>query len=384
MRVPEPLRYSPFRMYRRKSFYTGLYGTNYSGPTRPPGDTTESAGVPIQSRPNPSHKINMSGFFDEYAPHPGPMQMSSGHYQPYDSSAIPHISRPNQPTVMDEFQMAALELMKANDFEPDVKYEDCLMDEDFFEMQMKIINEQFEGPPTIPWDSNEVASQFMEARSGEEISEFDRNLSENIFEIQMAVEQVKADTNPDSHDFGLTIPQDFFEQQEQMVESQYGQLQPELFDYGANLEEILNDQEALFDAFLSEPSPLEQAILDQPIEDVNPVVEPVFQSLEQIIETEPMQEDGMMPDDMAEMPDYDDSLMTPDLFEQVMDEVTEPMEPYPDPFGHYGGMMPQEMYDEQMQYMMDPLMIPEMMDPYMMPGPFGPGPMLDPGPGGAP
>jgi hypothetical protein len=328
------------------------------------------------------------------------MQMSSGHYQPYDGSAIPHIWQSNQPTVMDEFQMAALELRGANAFEPDVKYEDSLMDEDFFEIQMKILNEQFEGPPTIPLDSNEVASRFMEASSGEEISEFDRDLSANIFEIQMAVEQTKAeplaDVNPELPDFGLTIPQDFFERQEQMFESQYGELQAELFDYGANMEEIFNDQEALFDALQSGPSPMEQAILDQPIEDVNPIAEPVFETLEQMIETEPMQDDGAMPEDMAEMLDFDNSLMRPELVEQQMygaDEEMAPQETEPDPFQYDNGMMPQEMYDEQMQYMMDPFMIPDlmdpymvpgMMDPYMMPGPFGPGPMLDPGPGGAP
>ena len=73
-------------MYRRKSLYTGLYGVNYSGPTRPPGDFTESAGVPIQSKSNLPNQTYTSGLFDEYSPHLGPMQMPTQNYRPYDAS----------------------------------------------------------------------------------------------------------------------------------------------------------------------------------------------------------------------------------------------------------------------------------------------------------
>lgn len=115
-------------MYKRKSLYTGLHGTNYSGPTRPPGDTTDSAGVSIQSRPNTSRKIYASNSFDEYAPHPGPIEMPGKDYQPYDSPAVPHILRPSQPP--------AFEPGRADTPEPEVKYEDCLMTPDMMDPHM--------------------------------------------------------------------------------------------------------------------------------------------------------------------------------------------------------------------------------------------------------
>ena len=132
---------------------------------------------------------------------------------------------------------------------------------------------------------------------------------------------------------------------------------------------------------------LEAEFMGQPMAEMGPLASQGPESLEQIIEANDMGLESMMPDEMPGAPDYDDSLMTPDHFEQEMGEAPEPMEsmePYPEPFPHYGGMMPPEMYDEQMQQMMDPYMISGMIDPYMMPGPFGPGPMLDPGPGGPP
>ena len=116
-------------------------------------------------------------------------------------------------------------------------------------------------------------------------------------------------------------------------------------------------------------APMEEIMPGMPLEERGPFAGPGGESLEQIIEAHEI------PDGMPDALDYDDSLMTPEFVGQEMGEDAdqmEPMEPYPDPFGHYGGMMPQEMYDEPMQYMMDPYMAPCMIDPYMMPGP-GPG-----------
>lgn len=259
----------------------------------------------------------MSDLPDEYAPHPGSMLTPSNNYQPYDALANSHIPRPNLPTVPDDFGMAALELAGARSAEPEVKYEDSLMDEDFFEIQMKLLNEQFDGVPVILWDNNEIATRILQGHNRHEDSEFDQDLRENMLEIQMAVEQVRA--GPLAHacpgltDSELTIPQDFFQQQEQMLEAQYRQSQHELFDHGAEMEEIFNAQEALFNALESGPSHMEEAILDQPAGAMNPEAEPAPQSLEQIIEAEPMPDRGGMLEDMAGMTDYDDSLMSPGL-----------------------------------------------------------------------
>jgi hypothetical protein len=387
MSVQEPLRYSPFRMYRRKSLYTGLYGTNYSGPTRPPGDITASSGVPIRSVGSPAHRTYSSDHPDEYAPHPGPMHIPGRSYQPYDSSGIPNVPRPDHSMTMDEFQMAALGLGRDSAPGPEVKYEDSLMDEDFFQIQMKLQNKDFDGPPVIPFDNNQLASAILRGHQRNEASELDHDLRESALEIQMAVERTRLGANKEPADIGLAIPQDFFEQQDHMLEDQLRYFAPGEFDYGAEMETMFNAQEALFN-LQSDAFPMEQLMSDQFVEDMELSAAPGAESLEQIIE------DHEMPDGMAEALDYDDSLMAPDRF--VMGGVAEPtesMEPYPDPMQDDYGMMPQEMYDEQLPGMADPYMSPDMidpymmpgiMDPYMMPGPFGPGPMLDPGPGGPP
>ena len=55
MRVPEPLRNSPFRMYKRKSLYTGLYGSGFASSTERPGNVTGSYGAPFRSAPSPAN-----------------------------------------------------------------------------------------------------------------------------------------------------------------------------------------------------------------------------------------------------------------------------------------------------------------------------------------
>jgi len=190
MGVPEPLRYSPFRTYRRRSLYTGLYGTNYSGPTRPPGDITASSGVPIRSVGSAIPRSFFSEPSDEYAPHPGSMHIPVRSYQPYDNTGTPNLPRTDQSMTMDEFQMAALDLGRDNTPGPEIRYEDSLMDEDFFQMQMKLLNNELDGPPVIPFDNNDTATAILRENQREEASEFDQDLRASMFEIQMAVEMV--------------------------------------------------------------------------------------------------------------------------------------------------------------------------------------------------
>ena len=121
----------------------------------------------------------------------------------------------------------------------------------------------------------------------------------------------------------------------------------------------------------------QEAMFEQPIKEMEPIVDSGPQPLENIIEAEQMQYEGAIPDDISGIPDF----MNEGPVEQMY-ETPEQMEPYPEPRQDGYGMMPQEMYDEQMpDEMMDPFMGPEMMDPYMMPGPFGP---MGFGPGGGP
>jgi len=328
--------------------------------------------------PSPAPKTYMSDIPSEYTPHPGPMQMPRKGYTPYERSAMQNMPRSVQPMAPEGFPMAAMLSERTDDI-------------DSVELQTHLVDKQFNGPALISRDNTEVSRQFLKARSGEEVSEFDHDLRAHMLEIQMAVEEIRAEPsahpNPEHRDIGLTIPQGFFEQQERMFEAQLREMEAADLDYGTQMEAVFEAQEALFDLPQPEAVPTEQAMPDQPVEEMGPLADPVPESLEHIIEASDMQPEGMMADEMPDALDYGDSLMSPDLLEEEMGEVAEPteaMEPYPDPFGHYGGMTLQEMYDEPEPEMMDPYMIPGMVDPYMMPGPFGPGPMLDPGPGGPP
>jgi len=326
MRVPEPLRYSPFRIHRRKSLNSLLYGAGRPAPIRPKGNIAGSYGVPLQSVP--SSKTYMSGFPNEYSPHPGFVQIKSNHYQPYDDSAFPNDQRSNQPSLMDEFQMAALELAGFEPRGPKIKYEDCLMTEALFQQLIQSLTQQAEEQLPIPFDNNEVASQIMDAHMGELSDDMPLDSDMNIQRIQMAIEEARC---------GLFTNTD-----------------PEMADedfYGLELNEI----------------GLEQALQGQPIEEMDYTAAQGPEDLEQMTEANEIEA----------------------MDQQVIEEPMDGMEPCLE-MDHYGNPMVQpEMYDEQMQYMMgpfmNPYMVPDMMDPYMMHGSFGPMPFgPGPGPSGGP
>jgi hypothetical protein len=299
----------------------------------------------------------MSGFLEQYVPHPGFMQISQPDYQDNDGLMMENISHLDHQRIIDEIRFATLELAGIKSAEPEVKYEDGLMDEGFFERQMVLLDKQFEEQEPMPFDTNETASRILATQSQDEEFGMEQGLRENMIEIQMAVEQARAEPlaepNPQALDFGLAVPQDFFEQAEQTFEEFY-EMQPVEFDYGDQMEADFSTQGIMF---------------EQPVEEMGPMADLGPQTLENIVEAEQMQYEGAIPDDMSGMP----ALMDEGPVEQMY-ETSEQMEPYPTPLGYDDGMRQQEMYDEQMMYMMDP---------FMMSGPFGPMP-FGPGPGGSP
>lgn len=319
MRTPEPLRNSPFSQFRkRKSLYSKLYGEGRSDPIGPIDNMPHYRGTHGQVSP----KGYMSGSSEQYAPHPGFMQISQPDYQENDGLMMENISHLDHQRIIDEFRFAAMELA-GNSTEHIPKYEDGLITEELFQELMESLREQL--PPEF--DTNEMASHLFAALSQDEEFGIEQDLQENMIEIQMAIEQARADPLAE-----------------------------------LNMEAEFAAQEAMF---------------EQPIEETGPMMDSGPQTLENIVEAEQMQYESGMPDDMSGMPD----MMDEGPVEQ-MDETPEHMEPYPEPLQDGYGMMQHEMYDEQMpDEMMDPFMGPEMMDPYMMPGPFEP---MGFGPGGGP
>jgi hypothetical protein len=287
------------------------------------------------------------------------MQISQPDYQENDGLMMENIPHLDHQRIIDKIRFAALELAGRRANEGNVKYDDCLMTDEFFQELIEPPREQDGELLPIPFDTNEIASHILAAQGQDEEIVMEQGLRENMIEIQIAVEQARAEPlaepNPEPSDFGLAIPQDFFEQAEQTFDEFY-EMQPAEFDHGDQMGADFGAQEAMF---------------EQPIEEMESVADLGPQTLENIVEAEQMQYESGMPDDMSGMP----TSMDEGPVEQMY-ETPEQMEPYPNPPGYDDGMMPQEMYDEQMLYMMDP---------FMMPGPFGPMPFgPGPGPSGGP
>ncbi len=324
MITPEPLRNNPFRFRKRRSLHSKLYGEDRSRPIRPIDNVSHYSGT--QGRVSP--KSYMSDFPEGYMPHPGFMQIPQSAYQPYDE--LQDMSMSDFGGTADEFRFAAMKLAGIKHPDEGVEYDDCLMTREFLQEQLESLGQEF--PPDF--DTNETASHILANHIQDENFDMEQNLLGNMIEIQMAVEQAKieslAGVNTEPSDFGLAIPQDFFEQQ--IFETDFYEVQHAEFDYGAQMEADFSAQEAMF---------------EQPVEEMGPMEDLGLQSLENIIEAEQMQEAA---------------------------EDMDAMKPYPDQFQHDNDMIEQEMYDEQMLYMMDP---------FMMGDPFGPMPFGF-GPGGGP
>jgi hypothetical protein len=383
MNLPEPLRNNPFRLPKRKSLHSELFGEGRPKPV------TRSGTVPCYGTPTAAPNTYMSSSPNEYVPHPGSTQVRANEYEAYDASTAPTAPPSNHPGMRSKFRTAASERAGFDLDEAEVQYEDSLMNEEIFQQQLDALRQNV-GEPLPIVDRNEMANRIMAAHKQGDGFDMEQD-TQDLLEIQMAVEQARrdplTDLDPESPGIGPTIPQDFFEQQEEMLEAQYHESDHESFDYGVEMDEMFNAQEALFDALQSGPSPMEEAIFDERMEGVDTMGEPMPETLEDMIEAEPMQDGGAMPDDMVGAPGYDGCPIGPELLEEQMHDVTEQMEPrygYPDPLQAGYGIMPEQMSDEPIPDMMDPYMTPDMMDPYMMPGASGLGPMLDPGPGGGP
>ena len=334
--------------------------------TRVPGDDS----LPITGS-NQIPRTYMSDFPTDYIPNVGFMEIPEPDYGPYVTSVIPEpISSISQGFVG-----------MPQDFE--VKYEDSLMTQELFEHLMASASESM---PT-QLDSEQMAElqanrAFIEQMLNlEELSARLLPQGESIPEVPLATPV--ADVNgqldfldslpaaqplPGQINYGAMDPQDFFEQQNSMLESQFSQ-----FDLGGQMEAMFNAQEALFDQS-------QQADLFS-----GPTMHGAG-SLDDIIEHNPAQH-VPTPAFGSDLPAYGDSLMTPELFEQQMHEAAEQMglaDPYmespaydmPGEMYDQPGPMQEEMYDQPPEPMPE-----EMMDPQMMPGPMGPNYMPDPPPG---
>jgi hypothetical protein len=284
----------------------------------------------------------MSDFPEQYAPHPGFMQIPQPDYQENDGLMMENISHPDHQRIIDEIRFAALELAGRRADEGNVKYDDCLMTEEFFRQQLESLKEEF-GPSFF--DTNEVSQRILEIWLESGGVKADHHLTADMFDIQLAVEKAK------------TVP--------------FNDIQDARLDYSALPDAYFDAQDALFDLPQPEQMAQGQQVLDQFMEEMNPIEDLEAQSLEQIIEAQELVPEG-------EMANYDIQIEQGPLEQQLQEgfEQMDMEDPYLEPPAQGYGMIPQEMYDEQIQ---------EMLDPFMIPGFYGPmsfGSMPGPGPGG--
>ena len=146
--IPEPLRNTPFRLHRRKSLRSALYGDGPINRRMPHQGTSH-----VPPGPGWPPRTYMSNRPEEYVPNIGPGSIPPNDYQLYDNDAF----QLGQNRTTEEFHSAARELTGANAFGRPVQYEDSLMTEEFLQQQLEALREQAgEALPTL-FDTNERA-----------------------------------------------------------------------------------------------------------------------------------------------------------------------------------------------------------------------------------
>ena len=393
MVLPEPLRNNPFRSRNRRSLHS-LFDEGYSGPVKPLEDAHR--GPASLSRQSPAKPRGyMADLTEDYMPQPGAMSVPDNDYEPYDGLCSPTIHPVNVPA--GHARLAPL-------LEPEVQYEDCLIDEDVFQHQLKLILQQFKETLPQPFDNNAMLAEALKKAQKEGQADVLEDVVRKLVALQDSMNRSRAhgaESNLEESEPEMIVPlpdlsyqavepaprglipdnylspmsEDFFELQAQLMERQFSQPDVTGVDISEHTDAVFNAQEALFNMLQGQIPSVEEAISDQMAG--TPIHESDLGhlSLEQIVDALEMQSLVVAPEEVGGTPSYDDCLMDSILFEQQVHEAAGQMEsvgPLQDQMPDPNDMMPQP-YDPQMQ---------QMMDPYMMPGPMGPGPMMDPGGGG--
>ena len=289
--------------------------------TRVPGGGRSA----LSGGPVPRPEVYMGDLSEDYVPHVGFMEIPESDYEPYEAPFVPAPLGPAPPGFGGVRPVVE---------PPEVEYEDSLMTDELFGHLM---------------------------RESSDLEELTRRLVGSLDRGATLPPPVADINGPQGDIYTGMDPQDFFEQQMQAFESQFRQFETMQFGQGAQMEEVFRAQEALFDlsnlgGLLAEPA------LPGP------------QSLDDIIGAYDLTPETPMAGYGPDVPAYDDCLMTPELFGELMHEAaTDMMPPEAAPVPYDIGMMPGGMYGEPMP--------DDMMDPDMMPGPMGPGFGPEPPPG---
>jgi len=320
-----------------------------------------------QSTPSVSRqKDYMSGLPEDYVPHPGFMESSEGDYTPYDghiAESIPHSGQfPPRPANRTAFRRPE-----------SVDYEDCLMEEKFFEQQMGFQDNQ-SGAPNM--------GDYAEAESAVGAPNTNNFPSlEDLTDALTQLQQVLPDDHPVILRLSVAIQAMTYNTSMPQTEDPNGALSmseagvaqdPLDIDPYQEAEQIFNQQMQQlempfevpdFDGQSSEMQS-EQAMFEQPMSDAGLAMDSAPESLDDIVDVFGMPCENAMYDGMPGGEAYNGGPMPPDLFGPEMTEAIDQMGPA-DPYmaeSQPDDMTQQEMHDEQM---------PDSMDPDMMPGAHG-------------
>jgi len=327
MSIPEPLRNNPFRLRKRRSLNSMLYGNRQRDPIQAINNSRHYYGTPSEAGAfSPNY---MSGVPAEYNPHPGFIHMPNSSYRPYDELQEMLVS--DFGGTADEFRLAAMELAGFS-IEHTPKYEDSVMTNELLQQQIEALRDENSGQ--ILFGIDEFTHRIQEPDM-------------NARHIQMAIEEARSGL------FTNTVPE---MDDEDLYETEASELGTEYFDnyLGAQLD--IEDQDTMLDSVQPDGVGPENLLLDEPMDVPDAYPLQISESLEQIVD------EGIQP-------------MIEEDFGEPMEENIEPgeiVEPFSGLQPYDVPMLPQERYEGQMP--------DEMMDPYMMPGPWGP--MPGPGPGG--
>lgn len=335
MRMPKVLRDTFSRFRKRRSVDSILLGEDHPSYETPLRHTPSYNKAPIQTGPAPI--VYMSGLPADYIPSAGPMEVPDQTYRQYDDSIYPWQSN-------NEFQLAAMEVAAVEPPQK-VRYEDGLMTQELFEEQMANLRDSTQLSQTMPFNHSETDS---------------------IFDVMAS--HIPVTGGPYGQDvFEAAIGPDYMEKQMQMFDRQFDP--PAQFDAWAQADALFDRQEAVFGS-AAEPMSLEQIVINESVDYSNG--QDFFMSPDNGVPLEPFVNEQEMALGQAVPSPLEQAVFDEPMSQGVLGEMPveftvpqEQMDPY--------NIAPQDVYDPQMQEMYDPQM-QEMMDPYMMPGPGGPGP----------
>ncbi len=383
-----------YRKRRRRSIDGSVPGAPYVGYSR---SRRPVSGVPHQSRgPGYHHDLYMWGSPGEYRPSLNAPAVQETEYDPYEPSDLHRIPRPNKPRLPHDMDDTDQDVPIPSSFPQD----DLTLTERFLAAmgaRSEIEQAILEGPRVNINEQNLSGSATTEPQLPVQCRSIDQLPSlEDLKDAFLTLVDVLPDDHPDlvnvrtamrkvrDHHITLSDIEDLenssdplqcdpIQEAEQSFDQQMALLE-RAFDGPAiqSLEDVLEAQTMEPAMILDELGGAGNAPFEQGLEEIVEQDDPLEASSPEFMEQDVLPA-GDMPGAMAGQFGYDADMAAHEI-NQAIDQVSgQPADMEPDPFAPQYDPYIAQMFDEQIQYMADPFMMPGM-------GPMGPMPSPMPGP----